>query len=230
MLAEHRRRPRDVGSVVVEQHRIARDLHGAEPRMLDLLDHAARDDLRMLEHLLEIVDQRAGHAGLHQAGFQLAGLHLADRRLDEGQQRILVGLAVGVGGKARIGEMRAEPDHLHEFLEQHVVRHADRDVALVARLEQLIRRGQAVPVAHRLRHLAGFEIFRRLPGRRRDRGLDQRNVGDAAFAVSRRADEARQASRRWQTARRTRRRSARPAASASRPARRSPTARRRTPR
>ena len=105
---------------------------------------------------------------------------------------VLVGLAVGVGGKARIGELRAEPDRLHELLEQHVVRRADRDVALVARFEQLIGRGEAVPVAHRLRHLAGFEIFRRLPGRRRDRGLDQRNVGDAAFAVPRRADEARQ--------------------------------------
>ena len=50
----------DVRPVVVEQHRIARHLHGAEPRMLDLLDHAARHDLRMLEHLLEIVDQAQG--------------------------------------------------------------------------------------------------------------------------------------------------------------------------
>ena len=45
-------------------------------------------------------------------------------------------------------------------------------------------------VAHRLRHLAGFEIFRRLPRGGRDRCLDQRHVGDAALAIPRRADEA----------------------------------------
>ena len=47
-----------------------------------------------------------------------------------------------------------------------------------------------MPVADRLRHLAGLEIFRGLPGRRRDRGFDQRNVGDAAFAVRAGADQA----------------------------------------
>ena len=35
----------------------------AEPRMLDLLHHAPRDDLRVVEHLLEIVHARARHAG-----------------------------------------------------------------------------------------------------------------------------------------------------------------------
>jgi hypothetical protein len=88
--------------------------------------------------------------------------------------------------------MLFEPDHRHELLEQHVVRHADGDVAPVAGLEQLIRRGQAMAVAHRLRHLAGFEIFRRLPGGCGDRRLHQRNVGDAAFAGPSSAEQARE--------------------------------------
>ena len=57
----------------------------AEARVFDLFDHAARHDLRMLEHLLEIVHPRAGHAALRQGGLQFGTRHLADRRLDEGQ-------------------------------------------------------------------------------------------------------------------------------------------------
>jgi hypothetical protein len=47
-----------------------------------------------------------------------------------------------------------------------------------------------VLIAERLRHLAGLEIFRRFPCRRRDRGFDQRHVGDASFAVARGAHQA----------------------------------------
>src|SRR5512144_2014611 len=61
MLAEHGRMPIDGGAVVVEQDRIAGGTHLAEPRMFDLLHHAAGDDLRIVEYLLEIVHARARH-------------------------------------------------------------------------------------------------------------------------------------------------------------------------
>src|SRR5512139_611081 len=63
VLAEHGRIPVDGGAVVVEQDRIAGGTHLAEPRVLDLLHHAAGDDLRIVEYLLEIVHARARHPG-----------------------------------------------------------------------------------------------------------------------------------------------------------------------
>ena len=195
MLAEHRGRAREVRPVVVHQDWIARDLHAAETRMLDLLHHIARDDLRMLEHLFEVVDAGAGHALLHQFGLDVGGDPLEDGGLDIGDEIVLVRLALGIGGEERIGDEMFELQRLHQLAEQHVVRRADGDVTLVLRLEQLVRRGEPVPVAHRLRHVSGFEIFRSLPGRRSNRRLDQRYVGDAAFAVAGRADEDRKSTR-----------------------------------
>src|SRR5438132_239136 len=43
VLAQHWGMPGDGGAVVVEQDGIARGAHSAEPRMLELLHHAARD-------------------------------------------------------------------------------------------------------------------------------------------------------------------------------------------
>ena len=106
MLAEHRRVAVDRGPVVIEQDRIAGGAHLAEPGMLDLLHHAARDDLRIVEHFLEVVHARARHAGHHQRLLEFVGVARADRGLDQRQQRVLVGLAAGIGGKARIAEMR----------------------------------------------------------------------------------------------------------------------------
>src|SRR3954469_1122886 len=48
MLAEHGRMPVDLRSVVIEQDGIAGRAHLAEPRMLDLLHHTPRDDLRVV--------------------------------------------------------------------------------------------------------------------------------------------------------------------------------------
>ncbi len=175
---------------MVEQHGIAGGAHVAEPRMLHLPNHAACDDLRMREHLGEIVDPRAGHAHRHQRRFEVLRHAFAHRRLDDRDQRVLVGLAFGISGKACVGEMRVEPEHLHQLGEQRVVRCAESDVAAVAGLEQLIGCGEAMAVAERLRGLAGLQIFRRFPRRRRDCGLDQRDVGDATFAVACRADKA----------------------------------------
>ena len=86
--------------------------------------------------------------------------------------------------------MRFEAEHLHELGEQRVVGRAECEVAFVAGFEQLIGRREAMPVAQRLRRIAGLEIFRGLPGGGGDRGLDQRDVGDASLAVARRAHEA----------------------------------------
>ena len=160
--------------------------------MLDLLHHAARDDLRVVEHLLEVVHAGARHAGDQQRLLELLRLARPHRRLDQRQQRVLVALAARIGGEARIAQVRVEPQHLHQLAEQRVVRRADREIALVLGLEQLIGRAQPVPVAERLRHLAGLEIFGRLPGRRRDRRLDQRDVGNPPLALARRAHQPRQ--------------------------------------
>src|SRR6516162_2361544 len=112
MLAEDGRMPRDRGGIVIEQHRVARGAHGPEPRMSDLLDDLAGDDLRMIEYLLEIVHQRAGNAGSNKRGLEVARRARADRGLDEREQRLLMRLAACIARKPRIADMRGEAQHL----------------------------------------------------------------------------------------------------------------------
>ncbi len=192
MLAQHRRMAVNIRPVVVEQDRVAHALHAAEPRVLDVLHHAARDDMRIVEHFLEIVDPRARNAGREQGGLQLFGVAPPHRRLDDLQERRLKSLAARIGRKPRIADMCGEAEHLHQLGEERVVRRADGEIAFVARLEELIGRIEPVPVAERLRNITGGEIFGGLPRRRRDRGLDQRDIGDASLAVARGADQTRQ--------------------------------------
>jgi len=161
-VAEHRRVPVDGGAVVVEQHGIAGGAHPAQTRVLDLLHHAAGDDLRMREHLLEIVDARARHADRHQGRLEVGGGSRPHRRLDDRDERVLVGLAHGVGREAQVAEMLGEAEHMHELAEQRVVGRAEGDVTPVAGFEQLIGRCEAVLVAERLRDVAGE---RRVTGR-----------------------------------------------------------------
>ena len=223
MLAQHRRGPRDVGAVVVEQHRIAR--RPSSCRAADARPPAPRRARRSADASntsLKLLTRAQGTPASISACLEFLGRCIARiGRLDQRRAaRPRWPCDWHRWRSADRSTCASSPSTCMNLLEQHVVRRADRDIAPVAGLEQLIRRGEAVPVAHRLRHLAGLEIFRRLPGRRRDRGFHQRDVGDAAFAVARGADEARRAWRRSQTARRTRRPSARPAASASCRARR----------
>jgi hypothetical protein len=133
MLAEHRRMPVDRGPVVVEQDGIAGGAHLAEPRMLDLAHHAAGDDLRMLEHLLEVV--HSARSGTPAACSACSARRRAgcDRQArPAGSSASSLALRLRIGAKARVADMRVEPEHLQQLAEQLIVGRADRDVAQVA--------------------------------------------------------------------------------------------------
>src|SRR5215468_4972361 len=80
----------------------------------------------------------------------------AHGRLDQREQRVLVGLALGIGREARIARVGIEMKHLHEPGEQPIVGRSDREIAAVFGLEQLIGRVEAMAVAERMRHLRGL--------------------------------------------------------------------------
>src|SRR6185437_17142986 len=67
---------------------------------IDLLDRAARGDLRMIDHLLDLPDRGAGRARRIQNLLPLARALLRKRLLDDGPQRRLVLLAREPVGKA----------------------------------------------------------------------------------------------------------------------------------
>jgi len=81
----------DGRAVVIEQHWIAHRAHLAQPRMLDILDDAAGDHVRIVEHFLEIVDAGARHATAYQSRLDLARIARAHRGLDHRQQRCFIG-------------------------------------------------------------------------------------------------------------------------------------------
>ena len=69
---------------------------------IDLLNGAARRDLRVIDHLLDLPDAGAGRAGGLQDLLPLARVLLRQRLLDDGAQRRLVFLPREPVGEARV--------------------------------------------------------------------------------------------------------------------------------
>ncbi len=119
MFAQHRRAAIHGRPIVVEQNRIAHRAHVAKARMLDVLHHAARDNLRVRRTpRLKLLTQAQGTPAFISAASISSEFHRADGRLDHRHQRVLVGLAAGVGGVTRIVDVRLEAEHRHQVLEQ----------------------------------------------------------------------------------------------------------------
>src|SRR5207247_2412355 len=99
--------------------------------MLDFLHHASGDDLGIVEHLLEVVHACARHAGNEQSLLQFLAAAPLYGGLDQGEQRVLVGFTLGIGGKARIAHVGVETEHLHESGKKRIVGCSDGEMAAV---------------------------------------------------------------------------------------------------
>src|SRR5258707_13197495 len=104
--------------------------------MLDYVHHASGDDLGIVEHVLEVVHACARHAGNEQSLLQFLAAAPLYGGVDQGEQRVLVGFALGIGGKARIAHVGVETQHLHEACEKPIVGGSHGESATVVGLAQ----------------------------------------------------------------------------------------------
>ena len=112
---------------------------------IDLLDGAARRDLRMIDHLLDLPDAGAGRAGGLQDLLPLARVLLRQRLLDDGAQRRLVLLAGEPVDEARVLQRIGAAERGHQRAVLLLAVDGEQQIA-VARLEQIGGR----PAADRL--------------------------------------------------------------------------------
>ena len=160
-------------------------------RHLDL--QPAMLHLRVGEHLRQVVDRPAGHAGLLQRTdpFGRGAEHrdLADQRNQLGA----MGNARAIGGEAGIGRPLGTPGHLAELAELTVVANGEDDVA-VGSGEILIGHDVRMGIAHAPGRHAGGEVIQRLVAEAGDLHVEQRGVDmlalAAAFAMCQRSEHA----------------------------------------
>ena len=152
--------------------------------MRQLHPQAARDGLRLCEHLLQIVDRPARHAGAFERVDPVALRALRDDLGKEARQLGPVLDALAVGHEARIVGERAAARDLAELAEQVVVA-AREDHVAVGGLEDLVGHDVGVLVAQAPGRLAGGEIVRALVGEHRDQRIEQREIEMLARAALR---------------------------------------------
>src|SRR6478752_853596 len=81
---------------------------------IELLDRAARLDLGMVDHFLDLPDARAWRAGVFQNGLPFARRPGRERLFDDGAQRRLVLVAGKPIGKARVAERVLAAERRHQ--------------------------------------------------------------------------------------------------------------------
>src|SRR5882672_10447683 len=175
VLAEHRRRQSMLERRPREAHRARHQRELSRDRMLELDFHAARLDLRLVEHLRDVVDRAVGDARrLQQVDPLVRGL-LHEDRLEETRELGAVLHPLAVRGEARIvGELGTAGD-LAELAVEIVVA-AGEDHAPVLSPEGLIRNDVRMQVADALGRLAGGEVVGVLVGEERDLRIEQREI------------------------------------------------------
>src|SRR3954447_6285596 len=112
---------------------------------IELLDRAARLDLRMVDDFLDLPDAGAGRAGVLQNGLPFARRPCRERLFDDGAQRRLVLVARKPVGKARIAERVLAAERRHQRAILLLVVDGEQDVTVAA--SKQMRRG---PAAHSL--------------------------------------------------------------------------------
>src|SRR5215469_13937494 len=137
--------------------------------------HAAVDDLRIGEHLLQIVDRTRWYAG----GFELVQKLFAfpprgQRAQFADEFGAMADAAFIVFVQVGLGQFRGA-ENAAQFDELRVVSGGDDDAAVRDR-KFLIRNEIRMRIADALGKLAGDEIIERLERKRADRGIDQRRI------------------------------------------------------
>ena len=174
VLAEERRRAvahRRPG----EAHGRGHHRHPPGERMRHLDAEAAGPDVRILEHLREVVDGAAGHARLLERADPVPRGPVGEERLEDGDERRAVLDARGVGGEARVGRELGPPRHLAQARELAVVSHR-HDQVPVPRGEGLVRHDAGVRVPEPGRHATGDEVALGQVRERRHLDVEEREV------------------------------------------------------
>ena len=159
---------------------LPRALTRPTPGIVVLLDHAARDRLRIGERLGHAVDRPGGNArpprtGASQWARVLAHGHGLDLALELG----LVRHAVADPGEARIVHEALEAEDPAEARPEPAVGGAHGEAA-VARAKGLVRRVEAMGGPEPARDLSRVPVLRRLPRRQRQPRLEERRVDELA--------------------------------------------------
>lgn len=111
------------------------DLHFAEDAVGDLLHGTAPAHVGMGHDLVDLQHRRAGHVMLLQQAQRPVGIADAGQpALDGGVDLVLVGVAAGEIGKARIGEHVLAADQLHQIGPLRPDGH-DHQIAIAALVE-----------------------------------------------------------------------------------------------
>src|SRR5229473_4298246 len=110
---------------------------GAGLRMVQRDEHAARAEMLALADLGHGLDPARGHAGFVEALQPIRGRARREDRVQERDEHLAVGHAVGFGIEARILREVFPADGAAHPLEERVVRHAQRDVCVLG-LEDLV--------------------------------------------------------------------------------------------
>ena len=152
---------------------------GQGARQVEL--HAAMLDVRVVEHLIEIVDRAGRHADRFELVGQILHLELHGQRGELADELGAVGEPRLVVDVARVLRQLRRAEHAAQLDVLAVVAGGDDDVAVGDR-EHLIGHDVGMRVADALGHLAGGEIVQALVGQHADGGIDQRGVDVAALA------------------------------------------------
>ena len=92
--------------------------------VVEVEPHAARDRLRIGEHLADRVDRACRNAGRLELRQQRVTIECSQRLDDQLAQLRAVGDAGGIGGEIRVGGQVGETDHRAELAELAII--ADR--------------------------------------------------------------------------------------------------------
>src|SRR5262249_21314576 len=159
---------------------------GGRARPLDA--HAAVDDLRIGENLVEGIDRSGWNPNRFELLQQVATAPTHGQRREPRNQLVTVSQPIGICAVARLlGDFRL-PQHHAEFGELAVVAGGDDDVA-VRHWENLIGHDIGMRIADALGHLTGDEIIERLVSKDPDLAVDQRGIHLAATAGAPTFDE-----------------------------------------
>ena len=137
--------------------------------------------MRIGQRLVDLLHRARRQARGEQAVAQRLGLVLAEHGGEFGTQRVAVGDAVLVAGKARIGAEFGLADLLGELAEGAVIADADEDVVGLGR-EDRIGHEVGMLVAGQRRRLAMHEIIRGVRMHDGETGLVQRGFQELAMA------------------------------------------------
>src|SRR5262245_21320177 len=181
VLVRHRRRAPDRPGRLRQLDRHTDLPHAALGRVLDVDDHAAVVDLRVGDHLGDVVDLAHADVGLHEELVSLVAVARLDQRLDLAPR----GLFLGIGraheliGRPREALEVGPPDRVAEVLPEPRLGAADRQELFVPRLVDRvvgIRAAQEALAATRGDAVAEEEAHVGCGRQQRDRRVEVRHV------------------------------------------------------